>query len=497
MQTFWWRLTGIIVGIIAGGILAALTGELIARAFRISNFEGGRGYFVIFVIIPLFVIVGAILGAIMIMQGWRFNLSILGILLLGAGGFAVTYRQIFFNLPYQTEKLGNFELQTYASESYGDHCGLRYLGKHFDIEEQAGKAERQRRVNSFVLLTPTLTPTATAADAGPAPHFLVSIGEPNDTRAFYLVGEKAGAAFAAYLCDTTVDAVDALDQQPLTSLTSSLEPQTRQIYLHRKAISGSRWLLLGNACVFDVQTATPYPFTTLLNTDDTTPQLENDHLPVALSPDRHSLVRLALRNEYDAKTSEHLGYSLHLLVNNFVEDTSYLLAIDRQRLRVNRQATYTGWVDDINQQWLDHHFTWQKGGDGHERPVERTQFAPWPFRGWLSGYGNDLEYRIVWAKPEMLDKLEEFLIAHFGAKRIKHEHSAEGGTISTAIQLQLEDKELTLSFRRDDYSPSQISFWHSAPDPRNGEWLKKIAQAVQQQLQSGVYDDLFIFEQFL
>ncbi len=61
----WIRWTlGILLGLIVGGTAGALFGDAIGAAFNISNFEGGRGYFVVFLIIPGFALVGAILGAL-------------------------------------------------------------------------------------------------------------------------------------------------------------------------------------------------------------------------------------------------------------------------------------------------------------------------------------------------------------------------------------------------------------------------------------------------
>lgn len=488
MQSFLWRLAGVVLGIIVGGVLAMLTGDLWGRLFNVSNFEGGRGYFLAFFILPIYVIVGAILGAIMVTQGWRFNLSVLGAFLLLMGGIAY-----YINLPYQTETIGNFELKTYENESWGDEYALRYLGKRIDIEQLAGRKERNRRLATFVQIAPTAT-----SDSDSAQRFIVIVGPPHDTRAVYLVGEKEGAAFASYLCDTHFDAVDAIDHQPAIGLTDTIDSRRQNNYLHRKEISGSRWLLLGNDCVFDLQTTTVYPFTSSLQSRySADPTLDKTHLPIALSPDMRSLVRLVTINEYDPKTDAHLGYSLHLLVNNFVTDRSELIAIDHQRMRVNRQSDYFGDAnDDIDEQWLDHHYEWQKGSDGNDRLVARTQFTPWPLRGWLSGYDPDFEFRLFLVKPELLDSLEEFLIAQFGAKRIEREHSDEYGSVRTSLDLQIDDKQLTMSFSSNDYSPSQISLWQSAPDPGDGEWIKEIVQAVNQQIQSGVYDDLFIFEPF-
>jgi len=63
----WLRLIlGGLLGLLLGGVLGALLGDPIGAAFQVSNFEGGRGFFVAFFIIPLFAVIGAITGAIVL-----------------------------------------------------------------------------------------------------------------------------------------------------------------------------------------------------------------------------------------------------------------------------------------------------------------------------------------------------------------------------------------------------------------------------------------------
>ena len=92
----------------------------------------------------------------------------------------------YINLPYQTETIGNFELKTYENESWGDEYALRYLGKRVDIEQLAGRNERNRRLATFVQIAPTAT-----SDSDSAQRLIVLVGPPHDTGAVYLVGEKA------------------------------------------------------------------------------------------------------------------------------------------------------------------------------------------------------------------------------------------------------------------------------------------------------------------
>ena len=58
------RSIGALVGIVAGGVIAAALGDPIGTALGVSDFEGEKGYFVFLVLIPLFALIGGITGAI-------------------------------------------------------------------------------------------------------------------------------------------------------------------------------------------------------------------------------------------------------------------------------------------------------------------------------------------------------------------------------------------------------------------------------------------------
>lgn len=61
---------GIVIGAPVGGALGALIGSLAADYFEISNFEGGAGYYVLFLYVFPGIVIGAIAGAIIL---WRWR----------------------------------------------------------------------------------------------------------------------------------------------------------------------------------------------------------------------------------------------------------------------------------------------------------------------------------------------------------------------------------------------------------------------------------------
>ena len=120
-----WRLLGALLGLIVGGVLAVLLGDSIAKVLHISNFEGGRGYFILLVLLPLFGLIGLVLGAIMIRAPWRFNGGVILVLCAISGVFVLMHKDAFIAPPPKVEHLGNFELLVYTSEDWGDYYALR------------------------------------------------------------------------------------------------------------------------------------------------------------------------------------------------------------------------------------------------------------------------------------------------------------------------------------------------------------------------------------
>ena len=57
---------GIVIGLVVGGLVGLLLGDPISLALGISDFEGERGYFIGFLLIPGFALLGAIVAALVV-----------------------------------------------------------------------------------------------------------------------------------------------------------------------------------------------------------------------------------------------------------------------------------------------------------------------------------------------------------------------------------------------------------------------------------------------
>lgn len=65
------RVLGLGIGLMIGALLGMALGDPIGAALGISNFEGERGYFVVFLLIPGFALLGALGGALIVGFGGR------------------------------------------------------------------------------------------------------------------------------------------------------------------------------------------------------------------------------------------------------------------------------------------------------------------------------------------------------------------------------------------------------------------------------------------
>ena len=481
MKSFLWGVGGGLIGLVVSLVLGAIVGDLIAEALKISSFEGGHAYYTAFVVMPLFGLIGLTLGAIMIHQGWRFNLSVVGLLLLSGVGFVYVYRAAFFEPTPQVEQVGNFALLTYENE-YTDFADVRY-GVHYRGEPISLPGVTTQRFNGLT--------TVTLPQASHTTAVLINADVTEEESRFYLLYEADGQVKTLPLCTSASHApVDWLDQP-----ASTVEYRSRDWFTQRQSLTGGRWLLLGDECVLDLQTLTLYPIDLASLRGDATVTLDRDHLPVGLSPDQQSFVRVGWVDVHTPAFMP-LGKILHLIVYNFVTGTMATLPVARQQMRYSTQLTYYEQMDDINAAWLDHHFAWQRAADGADRLVARTAFTPWPLRGWRTGTGEDLTYRLEPVKAEMLDKLAAFLEQEFQAKRLKTDHSDESGAIRTTIDFQLGEQAINLTYTRDEYSTPGLSMWQSSSTAHDGKLVEEVSQRFDALLQTGVYDALFD-EEFL
>ena len=122
--------------------------------------------------------------------------------------------------------------------------------------------------------------------------------------------------------------------------------------------------------------------------------------PLGLSPDEHSFAWLAYENSDFRK----------IVVTNWQANHSYVLPIDRARMRYPTEAA-------IDPAWLMHHFEWTRGADGADVLRERPAFTPLPYRGDLSlaKPGSIQSYTLRFGGEPLREAIVDLLVKELAA----------------------------------------------------------------------------------
>ncbi|MBL0170295.1 MAG: hypothetical protein IPP90_06105 [Gemmatimonadaceae bacterium] len=125
--------------------------------------------------------------------------------------------------------------------------------------------------------------------------------------------------------------------------------------------------------------------------------------PVSLAPDERSFVWFSMDG------SDHPPM---VGVTEWKTGASYTFPIDASRMRIRDR-------DDVDPQWVAHHFSWVRGADGADRLVERPHFVPLPYRGLFlrGGPGDITQYTLSPGGSALRKAMVDVLIATLGARR--------------------------------------------------------------------------------
>ena len=203
--------------------------------------------------------------------------------------------------------------------------------------------------------------------------------------------------------------LDAKAGQPGESMTFGIEhlPNIEEA----TQASGGRWLRFGSLGVLDVSTLKIYtvtPWVTILpGVPDTTLSREGDEVRL-FSPGRSKYVLRASGYDY-AVAGQPRVYGL--LVVDIASGATSELRFDRKRFRYS-------FADDMDAQWIAHHFEWQRDAKGNEQLQARKQFKPWPWRSKWVSKTDDQVVVIYRADSRLVSVLRRTLLAQPGAKEV-------------------------------------------------------------------------------
>jgi hypothetical protein len=316
-------------------------------------------------------------------------------------GFTYRYRVQKRSEPVRTETFGPFEVSTIASYFFDEHLGaetrlaamaeytMTFRGQPLAVDGMASGAGpdtiRFTRAD------------AVAAIGGPQPALLVHFVDPSMPGSCYLLSERADSLHADYVSGC----VSPFGAMPLTSDSAIFrgggERAVPRGVFDRRTFATPGLYLVSNA-IIDTRRLAVRTFET---SDDVSIAVSIP--PLAISPDERSFARFAY--------AEHSDENPALLVTDVVDNRSYVVGIDRARMRYPK-------LEALDPAWVAHHFEWQRGANGIDSLVERKRFVPLAYRGELT-LGKDYSaYRIELANESLRTALVDFLVAEMHAERV-------------------------------------------------------------------------------
>lgn len=362
--------------------------------------------------------------------------------------FTVRYRALRRSEPIRIDQVGPFTIKTAAAYFFNS-------GSH---TSQAAKS-------TFTIFHGT-TPVAADLEidavsvlAGPTPALLAGTGQQ-----CRLIKEVGGHAVVEELswCGNSDGGHLLTADQAVFAATHDASPLPGWIDHTVYATPGL--YQLGNG-VLDTRTL-EHAETTY--SDD--PHPINGLPPATVSPDGLSYVWFTYLD--GDENNAVLG------VTDWKANQHYSLPIDRSRMRYND-------YHKIGPAWVDHHFTWVRGPNGHDRLAERKSFTPFPYRGDLTvgKPGESQEYTLRPCGEPMRKALVDLLVTTMGATRLPPEPNND-----FYVVLGLDGKKLKLAVVNGGVSWVSVGMDQGDGDPAV---MTRVAERIDQTLASGKLDHLF------
>lgn len=187
--------------------------------------------------------------------------------------------------------------------------------------------------------------------------------------------------------------------------------------------------------------------------------------PLALSPDGASVA-------WFSETG--LDEAPQMVVTRIDTGASTLLPVDRTRMRFRTAQV------DVDRRWLEHHFAWTAGADGHATLQPREAFTPLPFRGAVSTgpTGQYQSYQLAPGGLRLQQALRELLVTRLGARALPDEYGTP--------QFELAGTRYALHYVEGNATVTLMTY---KGEPAT---MARLAEAIDRELATGRFDALFV-----
>ncbi len=268
------------------------------------------------------------------------------------------YRLLKRSEPVRTEALGPFEVDTIAHGLFASDDRSRYPFSAFStfqvrhrgrpVSLEAKGAEPPGPGASKTGRDPG-TARAVIAVTGPLPALLVAAGDRDSPGQIDLLADDGGKLRITRVAPGGYEVVIHEVTSDRVRLAAWRERLGVRGWVDRTGLDHEGLFLVDDTAVLDTRTLAVYRFQ-VPDDIEVVPRVP----PLGLSPDGRCLVRFGYA-EGDRQRPV-------LPVTDFLAGTTYAVPVDPERTGFPGDER----VDQLDHEWLDRHFTWERGGDGRD-----------------------------------------------------------------------------------------------------------------------------------
>jgi hypothetical protein len=245
-------------------------------------------------------------------------------------------------------------------------------------------------------------------------------------------------------------------------------------------LKGGRYLMVSEHAVLDVQTRS------IWHMNKNNDAVENYSFPsphgaLAFSPDQKSIVFNAEFQSWNS-SDENLPDSEHaLVVYNYEKDSGYAVKYDDTDTRMIA-------VQNIDQQWFNTYFEWEKSPAGDHLRLRTLKNLP----NWTGKYDpRDNYYTIYPVKPGILPVFLDFVLGQMGWTKGNIIEDKTGEYEGRRITIGSGELKLDIGFQEDEQKLTFSQNLYANKTPEYEALVKKIADAFDAELRAGKYQEHF------
>lgn len=249
---------------------------------------------------------------------------------------------------------------------------------------------------------------------------------------------------------------------------------------HLDRLEGGRYLLVSEHALLDVKTRKIWTINKN-NNDVDNYSFPSPHGALAFSPDQKSIVFHAQFQSWNT-ANENLPDSEHALVcYKYEQDKGYLVKYDDTDTRMTD-------VQSIDQNWFNTFFEWQKSAEGDHLQLRHLNKLP----NWTGQFDpKDNYFTLYPVKPGMLPAFLEFVLTQMGWSKDNILEDKTGTYTGHTITLGSGDMKFDIVYQEDEKKISFSNYRYGTKTPENIALVKKIADAFNDQLTDGKYQEHF------